>query len=118
MALRASSCALEIPLPGVHIARLQIGGIYSLPSPGTFAATGAAEDGVLLRMNKCHKALNLFIGLLKRRHTLVGPATSRYRSDLVSIRVLGDQLRPRKVGTAFAASGVPPMAERAILPED
>src|SRR5258706_13049194 len=86
---RASACTFEVSLSGFSISGLEVGDIHSLSS------SRFRERSVLLCVDKGHQAGDLLIGKFKAWHALVRAPVAGNRADLVSVHILGNQLRAR-----------------------
>src|SRR5579885_3831221 len=115
MAGCASSGALEISLAGLYVSSLQIFRIDAFAAARAPVSARAIQGVVLLGMDECRQAGNIRIGLVERRHAFVGAATAHHDSDLVSIHILRDQLRTRKVRAALSAARFAAVTKGTIL---
>jgi hypothetical protein len=101
--------AIEIPHSSLGVSGLEIGNV-DRTSPAFLRFR-------LPLMDECNYRRQLFIAVLKRRHSLVGPSVPHYRTDFFSMHVLLNNCRRHQVRTAFAPSSIASVAEAALRGE-
>ena len=111
MTLLATARTGEIGAAGFRISRLKIGNVHRTASAAQrfclrFLIVNERDDGPKIRRTQ-----------IEWRHSLLGPALKRHRTDLVSTHVFRNQDRAGEIGPRFAARRIASMTETALRPE-